>query len=103
MFVSVAGIGLCLAAVVQFVFRIVDNALPWTKNSSIREHYLAVGQSYTQGFTAGFFLCFFLAVAAIAIGNRLGSLSRGAARAARRSGPVSELAQTALEDLRQAR
>lgn len=68
MLLAVGGVGACCAALVHFLFAIMNNDLPWTHGQSAREHYLAVGHSYTQGFVVGFFLCFFLSIAAVAIG-----------------------------------
>ena len=59
--------GVCVAALVGFVVTMVHNNLPWEPDQSVREHYLAVGRSYSQGFTVGFFLCFSLSVLAISV------------------------------------
>jgi ABC-type Fe3+ transport system permease subunit len=64
---AVAGAGLCMVALVGFVVTIVQNNLPWSPDQSVRDHYLAVGQSYSQGFTVGFFLCFFLILIAVSV------------------------------------
>ena len=64
---AVAGAGLCMVALVGFVVSIVQNNLPWSPDQSARDHYLAVGQSYSQGFTVGFFLCFFLTLIAVSV------------------------------------
>jgi ABC-type Fe3+ transport system permease subunit len=66
-FLALAGICLCLAAMGGFVLTILQNNLPWHKSQTIREHYQAVGDSYSQGFTAGFFLCFFMIMVVIAV------------------------------------
>jgi len=62
---AVAGTGVCITALVSFVVTIVQNDLPWSPGQSIREHYIAIGESYSQGFTVGFFLCFSLTVLAV--------------------------------------
>ncbi len=67
-FLACVGTAACVAGIAAFVLGIVQNSLPWHPNS-IREHYLAVGDSYSQGFLAGFFLCFFLSLMAVAIGS----------------------------------
>lgn len=93
-FLAVAGTGACVTGIVAFILGIVQNSLPWHPDS-IRDHYLAVGDSYSQGFLAGFFLCFFLSLMAIALGSWV-EQRRGRAevrstpfRAAARSGPAS--------------
>lgn len=63
--VPLAGVAVCVIAVVSFVLTIVQNTLPWSPRQTIRDHYLAVGASYSQGFLAGFFLCLFLVLAGI--------------------------------------
>ena len=65
--VPIAGVVVCLIAVLSFVLTIVQNLLPWSPTQSIRDHYLAVGQSYSQGFMAGFFLCLFLMLAGVVV------------------------------------
>jgi hypothetical protein len=65
--VALAGVGLCCAAMLHFVLVIFNNALPWKPEQSVRDHYVAVGNSYAQGFIVGFFLCFFLSLAAVAL------------------------------------
>jgi hypothetical protein len=69
MVLAVGGIGVCLLSLGTFFMTIHQNTLPWYKGLSAREHYLAVGQSYSQGFAIGFFLCFFLALIAVVIGS----------------------------------
>jgi hypothetical protein len=46
-----------------------NNFLPWYPGLPARDHYIAVGRSYSQGFGAGFFLCFFLMLIAAAVGS----------------------------------
>ena len=65
--VAVAGMGVCLVALVGFVLTVLQNNLPWHQSSTIREHYQAVGDSYSQGFTVGFFLCFFMTMIAVVL------------------------------------
>jgi hypothetical protein len=65
---AVAGIGICVVALVGFLLSMIDNNLPWYPNQTARDYYLAVGDSYSQGFTVGFFLCFFLTMMAVSIG-----------------------------------
>jgi hypothetical protein len=62
---AIAGTGFCTVALVDFVLTIVQNDLPWHPGQTIREHYVAVGESYSQGFTVGFFLCFSLTVLSV--------------------------------------
>lgn len=62
---AVIGAGICLIALVGFLATVNQNNLSWRAEQSIREHYLAVGDSYSQGFTVGFFLCFFLTLIAV--------------------------------------
>ena len=65
--VAVTGIGVCLVALIGFVLMILQNNLPWSPEQSIREHYTAVGESYSQGFAVGFFLCFFMIMVAVSL------------------------------------
>jgi len=65
--VAVAGMGVCIVALVGFVLTVLQNNLPWHQSSTIREHYQAVGDSYSQGFTVGFFLCFFMTMIAVTL------------------------------------
>jgi hypothetical protein len=65
--VAVSGLGVCVVALGGFIGRIVTNNLPWAAESFAREHYLAVGRSYSEGFMIGFFFCFFLMMAAVAL------------------------------------
>ena len=67
----IAGTGATVTVVMilTFVLGIVQNSLPWSPNYTVREHYVAVGDSFSQGFMAGFFLCFFLSLVALAIGH----------------------------------
>jgi hypothetical protein len=65
--VAVAGIGVCLVALVGFLITMLQNNLPWHQDQGIREYYRAVGESYSQGFMIGFFLCFFLTMVAVSL------------------------------------
>ena len=64
---ALAGIGLCLSALVTFFMTIINNRLPWHPEQTAQDHYLAVGRAYSQGFSIGFFLCFFLALISVAV------------------------------------
>jgi len=66
---AVIGLAASLSFVAGFIGSMVNNNLPWHPGQSAREHYQAVGNSYSQGFAVGFFLCFSLALAAIALGT----------------------------------
>ena len=84
---AVAGTGLCLVALVGFLSIMTQNNLPWQADQSIREHYLAVGDSYSQGFTVGFFLCFFLTLIAVSVRSWLEQRNSAGKPAARRAKP----------------
>ena len=77
--VSLAGLGLCLSALISFLTTVVNNGLPWDSGQTAQEFYLAVGRAYSQGFAVGFFLCFFLGTMALAVGSRLRERRAGAA------------------------
>jgi hypothetical protein len=68
---SVVGAAVCLVALVGFLSTVNQNNLSWRADQSIRDHYLAVGDSYSQGFTVGFFLCFFLILIAVSVRSLL--------------------------------
>lgn len=68
--VALAGIGVCATALTGFLVMIRTNNLPALSKDALRDHYLAVGHSYSQGFLVGFFLCFFMVLAAHAVGRR---------------------------------
>ena len=96
--VSLAGIGVCLAAMLLFLVSIRDNNLPWSSTMDARGHYLAVGQSYSEGFATGFFLCFFLALVVAAIGpwiraRRQASVNRNLADSVNSLTPVPVVAR----------
>lgn len=63
------GVAVSMAGIAGFVLGILQNTLPWSPEGGIREHYVAVGDSFSQGFLAGFFLCFFLSLIAIAVAS----------------------------------
>ncbi len=65
--VAVAGMGVCLVALVGFMMTVLQNNLPWHQGQDIREYYQAVGESYSQGFMIGFFLCFFMTMVAVSL------------------------------------
>jgi hypothetical protein len=79
--VAIVGVAVCLAGLLGFLLGILRNTLPWHPEQSVREHYLAVGRSFSEGFTVGFFLCFFLILAVVAAWPR-------AMRASREDQPV---------------
>jgi hypothetical protein len=66
-FLAVTGLGACLTGLLAFIINIVNNTLPWNPDQTIREHYLAVSESFSQGFFVGFFVCFFMTLIALAI------------------------------------
>ena len=68
---AVIGLVACISFVAGFIGAMVNNNLPWHPDQTAREHYQAVGDSYSQGFAVGFFLCFSLALAAVAVGTWL--------------------------------
>lgn len=68
--ISSVGAIFCSVLMLRFMRTIIDNRLPWEGTTQFtREHYLAVGRSYSQGFTVGFFLCFSLILIAFVIGT----------------------------------
>ena len=64
--VGLPGLVGCLLAVGDFLWRILQNNLPFHPMLSAQEHYQAVGSAYSSGFVAGFFLCFFLVLLILA-------------------------------------
>lgn len=84
---AVAGAGVCLVALVGFLLTMTQNNLPWQAGQSIREHYLAVGESYSQGFTVGFFLCFFLTLIVVSVRLWLEQRNSAGVAVARRATP----------------
>lgn len=83
---ALSGTLVCVVALIGFVFTIVHNNLDWYPEQTVRDYYLAVGQSYGEGFLIGFFLCFFLSLAAMAVAA--GLESRRALRQSVRPDPV---------------
>ncbi|ANM31565.1 hypothetical protein ABI59_21355 [Acidobacteria bacterium Mor1] len=69
--VALTGIGFCLTSIVRFFGRIIGNGLQWNEREFFQEHYLAVGDAYSQAFLVGFFLCFFLVMVAVAVGQHV--------------------------------
>ena len=69
--VAVAGLGVCLAALLGFVATIATNNLSWYPGWTVQEHYLEIGRTYGQGFIIGFFLCFFLIMASISLAGAI--------------------------------
>ena len=65
--IAIPGLLGCLAATTWFVVRILRNELGWHPNLPAREHYQAVGTSYSEGFATGFFLCLFLVLMGAAL------------------------------------
>jgi len=84
---AVVGAGVCLVALIGFLSTVNQNNLIWQSDLSIREHYLAVGDSYGQGFTVGFFLCFFLTLIAVCARSLLEQRSGAGKPAVRREAP----------------
>jgi len=68
---AIAGTGACLILLFRFLLLIVNNRLPWAPSDGIRQHYVAVGNSFSQGFSVGFFLCFFLSLASVGLADWL--------------------------------
>lgn len=63
---ALVGVGICLVAVGQFMMTVRRNELTPTRGEdAVRELYLTVGHSYSQGFVVGFFFCFSLAILAV--------------------------------------
>jgi hypothetical protein len=76
---ALAGVGVCAGAVVHFLLLIYNNGLGWSEDWKARDHYLAVGNSYTEGFVVGFFFCFSLAIFAAVLTRRQDPTGRAAA------------------------
>ena len=68
--IAATGATVTATLILTFVLGIVQNSLPFGADWTVREHYLAIGDSFSQGFMAGFFLCFFLSLVALAVGPR---------------------------------
>jgi hypothetical protein len=66
-FVATAGAGLCVIALAGFLLTMARNNLPWAADQTIRDYYLAMGETYSQGFMVGFFLCFFLIMLSVTV------------------------------------
>ena len=85
---AVTGAAVCLVALFGFVATVNHNNLSWKADQSIRDHYLAVGDSYSQGFTVGFFLCFFLILIAVSARSLMNRQSRVGETTRGRRGPA---------------
>jgi hypothetical protein len=77
--VAVAVAATCVAAVGHFLHTIFYNRLPFPGEHVVRDHYLAVGNSYSQGFVVGFFLCLSLAMLAVSLAGLREARLRAAA------------------------
>jgi hypothetical protein len=77
--VAVAGMGVCMVALVGFMMTMLQNNLPWHHEQGIREYYQAVGESYSQGFMIGFFLCFFMTMVAVSLSTWFENRRHGSA------------------------
>ncbi len=85
--IAVAGLAACTGAFGVFVLKILFNRLPWRVDQTAREHYLAVGNAYSNGFATGFFFCFFLTLLAVAVAAWVQQKRALAAAARVRSSP----------------
>ena len=79
------GIGVCLSALLGFITMLWNNNLPAHDGANVRDYYIVVGRSYSQGFTVGFFLCLFLTLAAVTVRDQVLSFRRRRAAALRLS------------------
>ena len=68
---ALIGIGVCLSALLGFITMLWTNNLPSNDTGNVRDYYVVVGRSYSQGFTVGFFLCLFLTLAAVSVRDQV--------------------------------
>jgi hypothetical protein len=77
---ALLGVGVCLSALLGFITMLWTNNLPSNDTGNVRDYYVVVGRSYSQGFTVGFFLCLFLSLVAVTVRDQVLSLRRRRAR-----------------------
>jgi len=83
--VSVLGLAVAAAALLNFVRSVAHNAIEGGPAlARFPEYYRQVGAYYARGFTTGFFACYFLMMLAVIVGTWVDEVrrSRRAARAA---------------------
>jgi hypothetical protein len=94
--IAASGAAYCVYLLVGFVGVIANNRLPWEGTAFTRDHYLAVGQAYSNGFAVGFFLCFCLAVMAFVVGSWYEQRVREKAQVRPRATPSRSQGQAAV-------